>query len=1006
MKKALIIFILLLSAIICCGAQAFAEDDGYWVDMPEETTVGLNEFLTIRFRQPTTDSDVYPELTCSEPEALSIFDRTFMKRTDQVVLWDFRFRMIQKGSYTLVFSVTDKFSYEVHVTVDDLATSVHVSSDAYVMRVGETAFTNIELVGGIRYYTPSIIVSNSELVSFSENFGSFTALNPGYCGATIRCGNETLGSFDILVVDESSNIHLTTQYDKCSVGIVNGMTVKSEDGRKVYANIEITEGADLAYINRCLEDVSLCPQAPGWITLTAYGTDGSTDTVRMRIYGSPVDMQVTLSSDTIAAGESLTVSTVYMPEDSWAPLGIYINNVNQQPAAEGLDGPVAVVENGVIVGIVPGTCSLQVAAGGIHRLYTITVTDSDQALVFERPEPTFDWREGFQFSVHDKTGKVYPATYSTRGQFINITENGFLSASQVNAYGTVVVELENGLIYEIDVRSVEYPAYLTPDASIISLPIDISIEMCWVSADVYVNRNDLILCSGDESIVQVNNWQIYPQKTGMTTLTVWSRYCDVSCTVLVEVTDPIGRLYVNGRPDRTMIDIPIDITVPLPTVTDYLGNPVPVTWSIAFERIGQGNPHGYNFTLSGSSSVKAIWPDGYVELVATSESGVTYSLSVFPYRRAATCSFAKNEYTVAVGSWTQVNFVPEYDYYSSNRGQLTYRDVTFTVSGNTNSVFLTRSHGMAHSQNESGDNSGYTSVDNNHGMAHYQDNMSDDEGGTPSDETIMNTEIVVNGTTDIALLDVHPDYFVFTGLRPGTVTLTAKLWNGYIATTVIHVIMPDACAEGHDPVWRVEREPTADRDGIRQLCCSRCSLVFEEEAIPCTGVLGFALNNIYITTEGVGQLASLGTNMNGDYKLSFTWRSSDPEIAEVLADTVVGLKPGTAEITVTRGDCIPATCRVHVVAPRVLELPALLQVIEDGAFEGVAATCVRIPDQVTEIGSRAFAGCPYLMEVSIPASVTSIAADAFDGSPWVTIVCNPDSYAAAWAEAYFFSGGN
>ena len=369
---------------------------------------------------------------------------------------------------------------------------------------------------------------------------------------------------------------------------------------------------------------------------------------------------------------------------------------------------------------------------------------------------------------------------------------------------------------------------------------------------------------------------------------------------------------------------------------------------------------------------------------------------MFPYGRASKCKFANNEYTITVGSWTQVNFMPVYDY-GSSYNQLTYRDVTFTITGNTNSVLLTRSHGMAHSQDESGGYTGYTS-DDHHGMSYSQ--------GSTSGETGVNTQTVIIGETNIASIDVHPDYFVFTGLRPGTVTLTAKLWNGYIATTVIHVIMPDACAEGHDPVWRVEREPTADRDGIRQLYCSRCSLVFEEEAIPCTGVLGFALNNIYITTEGAGQLASLGTNMNGDYKLSFTWRSSDPEIAEVLADTVVGLKPGTTEITVTRGDCMPATCRVHVLAPRVLELPTSLQVIEDGAFEGVAATCVRIPDQVTEIGSRAFAGCPYLMEVSIPASVTSIATDAFDGSPWVIIVCNPDSYAAAWAEAHFFSGGN
>ena len=997
MKKALIIFILVLSAMICCGAQAFAEDDGYWVDMPEQATVGLNESITIEFLTPPSASILNgkaPQLTCNNPDALTITYRTITKHTSDTSYWSFCFRMTEKGVFTLTFSVPDTYSYDVCVTVTDCAVSAHAGSDAYVLQIGETVPTNIELVGGIRYHSPVVTINNSELVSFSEDFKTFTALRPGHASASIRCGNEGIGAFDILVVDESNNVQLSTKYENCVVGMANDLTVITENGSKVCTYIEITEGADLAYLHRDLVNVCIRPQAAGWVTLTAYGTDGSTDSVRLRIYDMPTSMDVTLSLDTVAAGENLSVSAVYTPEDTWAPLEMGF--VSQHPNAEGLEGPVAVEKDGVVTGIIPGTCRLAVWTAGHHQEFDITITDSEQALVFERPEPTFDWREGFQLSIHDKTGKIYPATYSARGMYISVTEDGFLSASQANAYGTVVVELENGLTYEMKVQSVEYPAYLTPEASIISLPADLDLEMCWVSADVYVTRNDLILCSGDESIVRVDNWRLYPQKKGIATLTVWSRYCDTSCTVLVEVTDPIGRLYVNGRPEGVMIDIPCDVTVPLPTVTDYLGNPVSVTWTKAYESIGHGNPKNYNITMVGSSSVKANWPDGYAELVATSATGATYKLSVFPYGRASKCKFANNEYTITVGSWTQVNFMPVYDY-GSSYNQLTYRDVTFTITGNTNSVLLTRSHGMAHSQDESGGYTGYTS-DDHHGMSYSQ--------GSTSGETGVNTQTVIIGETNIASIDVHPDYFVFTGLRPGTVTLTAKLWNGYIATTVIHVIMPDACAQGHNPVWRVEREPTADRDGIRQLCCSRCSLVFEEEAIPCTGVLGFALNDIYVTTEGAGQLASLGTNMNGDYKLSFTWRSSDPEIAEVLADTVVGLKPGTTEITVTRGDCIPATCRIHVLAPRVLELPASLQVIEDGAFEGVAATCVRIPDQVTEIGSRAFAECPYLMEVSIPASVTSIATDAFDGSPWVIIVCNPDSYAAAWAEAHFFSGGN
>ena len=173
--------------------------------------------------------------------------------------------------------------------------------------------------------------------------------------------------------------------------------------------------------------------------------------------------------------------------------------------------------------------------------------------------------------------------------------------------------------------------------------------------------------------------------------------------------------------------------------------------------------------------------------------------------------------------------------------------------------------------------------------------------------------------------------------------------------------------------------------------------------IPCTGRLQFAKTDYYVSTEGDRRAVVLGTSLDGDRKQSFTWQSSDPQVAAVLADTVVGVSEGTAVITVTKGDCVPATCRVHVLAPRVMSLPGDLLVIEDSAFEGIAVTSVVIPDGVTEIGSRAFADCPALMEVTIPTSVTFIAQDAFEGSDMVVILCGEGSYAAEWAAAHFFT---
>lgn len=71
--------------------------------------------------------------------------------------------------------------------------------------------------------------------------------------------------------------------------------------------------------------------------------------------------------------------------------------------------------------------------------------------------------------------------------------------------------------------------------------------------------------------------------------------------------------------------------------------------------------------------------------------------------------------------------------------------------------------------------------------------------------------------------------------------------------------------------------------------------------------------------------------------------------------------------------------------PTVLDLPADLTVIEDGAFIGADAEMVIIPAGCTSIGSRAFADMPNLRYVQLPAGAT-VATDAFEGCDVVEVV--------------------
>lgn len=79
-------------------------------------------------------------------------------------------------------------------------------------------------------------------------------------------------------------------------------------------------------------------------------------------------------------------------------------------------------------------------------------------------------------------------------------------------------------------------------------------------------------------------------------------------------------------------------------------------------------------------------------------------------------------------------------------------------------------------------------------------------------------------------------------------------------------------------------------------------------------------------------------------------------------------------------------------------LPANTAIIESEAFCGIPAKRIRLPEGVTEIGSRAFGNCPNLKAVYIPESCTYISRDAFPYAPLVfTIYGRSGSYAQQYA---------
>ena len=80
-----------------------------------------------------------------------------------------------------------------------------------------------------------------------------------------------------------------------------------------------------------------------------------------------------------------------------------------------------------------------------------------------------------------------------------------------------------------------------------------------------------------------------------------------------------------------------------------------------------------------------------------------------------------------------------------------------------------------------------------------------------------------------------------------------------------------------------------------------------------------------------------------------------------------------------------------------LALPASLTLIEESAFEGIAAQRVEISENVVSIGKRAFADSKSLREIVIPDTVLKVDDLALEGCENVTV------YGAAGSEAERFA---
>ena len=117
-----------------------------------------------------------------------------------------------------------------------------------------------------------------------------------------------------------------------------------------------------------------------------------------------------------------------------------------------------------------------------------------------------------------------------------------------------------------------------------------------------------------------------------------------------------------------------------------------------------------------------------------------------------------------------------------------------------------------------------------------------------------------------------------------------------------------------------------------------------------------------------------------------------------LSCASAGVDPGGNPVSGTENDFQDHTGGTSGNAFDTFKLPASLERIEEGAFEGTAITAVELPESVKVVENYAFANIRTLSHFKVSENIAYISRTVFDGSANVVLFGAAKGYARDWAQ--------
>lgn len=542
----------------------------------------------------------------------------------------------ETGVYEATYYAFDGQQATVRVHVLPYATKIEFAEKQISCMLGDTFDMNLDLGIGpngyeaanniIRFemYNDEGSVSSVEGVWIGTTAGTFKALKHGYYKVVASLG-QLRDTMYVNIYDDAACQSIAVGDNGMIYPGSNSVKVKCCDasGEYIVRPLRIVDGADIVSL---VQD-QLTVSGLGKFTLEAQNPDGSVYTQTFEAVDSPTEMTLNAVEVTLDIGQSFALKASFDKGEHPYTIKLGYAPVNE-------DGLASVrLEGNRIIAQAPGQASVYVTAYGaggqtLTATCSVTVLDSDLAVHIVLPDPPLGVEQESLITVQDKTGKVYPGTYTAeQNENIVLYPDGKVLGVKTTDGVNFEVTLDDGRVLKNKIKVRKYPKWLKHENLTIVMgkggkigPIDSDVgEVYW--SEVECTIADTSIVSLDSHIASY----LTPKQPGVTTVTLKSIYTDASVTFTIEIVDNEELLA-----DQINVRVPYGYYVNLPQYVDGEGNPITIDWAITYDLPGDGNSESSGFLLEDGALI-CTWPTASCVVTGRTKDNITIRINATGY---------------------------------------------------------------------------------------------------------------------------------------------------------------------------------------------------------------------------------------------------------------------------------------------------------------------------------------------------------------------------------------